>query len=124
MKIMKMMGVYRENYGNSNGVLTGISEMANIAPRYVDDGSWKITRDKNGLIALKGILKIKVKANDLNLYLIQQSVGNDIEIRLSFGNIHNLKIDACVGSVVLMEGEYIIKNGKKIITKVMRCKRL
>lgn len=124
LKIMKMMGVYRDNYGNSNGVLTGISEMANIAPRYVDDGSWKITRDKNGLIALKGILKIKVKANDLNLYLIQQSVGNDIEIRLSFGNIHNLKIDACVGSVVLMEGEYIIKNGKKIITKVMRCKRL
>jgi len=124
LKIMEMMGVHREQYGNSNGVLPGISEMADFAPRYVDDGSWKITLDRDGEIALKGMLKIKVSADDLNLYLMQQSVGEGIEVRLNFGNIHNLKIDACVGSVVQMKGQYTVKNGKKIITKVTHCKRL
>ena len=124
LKIMEMMGVQREQYGNSTGVLPGISEMAGLAPKYVDDGSWKITRDKDGEIALKGMLKIKVSADDLNLYLLQLSTGDEIEVRLSFGNIHNLKIDACVGSVVDMEGQYTVRDGKKVITKVTRCKRL
>ena len=124
LKIMEMMGVQREQYGNSTGVLPGISEMAGLAPKYVDDGSWKITRDKDGEIALKGMLKIKVSGDDLNLYLLQLSTGDEIEVRLSFGNIHNLKIDACVGSVVDMEGQYTVRDGKKVITKVVRCKRL
>lgn len=124
LKIMKMMGVRRQRYGNSTGVLPGVSEMANLAPKYVDDGSWKITREQKGAIALKGLLKIKVTANDLNLYLMQLSAEEEIEVRLSFGNIHNLKIDACVRSVVEMEGHFIIKDGKKVITKVTQCKRL
>ena len=124
LKIMEMMGEQREQYGNSTGVLPGISEMAGLAPKYVDDGSWKITRDKDGEIALKGMLKIKVTADDLNLYLLQLSTGDEIEVRLSFANIHNLKIDACVGSVVDMEGQYTVRDGKKVITKVTRCKRL
>jgi len=119
-----MMGVRRQRYGNSTGVLPGVSEMANLAPKYVDDGSWKITREQNGAIALKGLLKIKVTANDLNLYLMKLSAEEEIEVRLSFGNIHNLKIDACVRSVVEMEGHFIVKDGKKVITKVTQCKRL
>tara|TARA_Y100001978_G_scaffold121680_1_gene108552 strand:+ start:140 stop:586 length:447 start_codon:yes stop_codon:yes gene_type:complete len=103
LKIMEMMGVQREQYGNSTGVLPGISEMAGLTSKYIDDGSCKMTRDKDGEIALKGMLKIEVSADDLNLYLLQLSTGDEIEVRLSFGNIHNLKIDACAGSVVDME---------------------
>jgi hypothetical protein len=44
LKLMEIMGVEREQYGNSTGVLTGISEKANLAPRYVDDGTWKVVK--------------------------------------------------------------------------------
>ena len=110
--------------GNSTGVLTGISEKANLAPRYVDDGTWKVVMETGNKIELKGMLKISVKADDLNLYLIQLSNKEQLEIRPSFGNVHNLRLDACVGSVVDMEGEFTVKDGKKIITKVSLCKRL
>ena len=124
LKLMEIMGVEREQYGNSTGVLTGISEKANLAPRYVDDGTWKVIKETGNKIMLKGMLKISVKADDLNLYLIQLSTKEQLEIRPSFGNVHNLKLDACVGSVVDIEGEFTVKDGKRIITKVNRCKRL
>ena len=81
-------------------------------------------KGKGNKIEIKGMLKISVKADDLNLYLIQLSNKQQLEIRPSFGNVHNLRLDACVGSVVDMEGEFTVKNDKKIITKVSRCKRL
>jgi hypothetical protein len=70
------------------------------------------------------MLKISVKADDLNLYLVQLSGGESLELRTDFGTIHNLKIDACVGSVVELEGEYKVTDGRKIITRVKRCRRL
>tara|TARA_B100001105_G_scaffold89741_1_gene71367 strand:- start:2794 stop:3582 length:789 start_codon:yes stop_codon:yes gene_type:complete len=124
LKLMDMMGVKRESYGNSNGLLAGISEKANLAPKYVDDGSWKILKDEGGRLQVKGMLKISVKADDLNLYLVQLSGGESLELRTDFGTIHNLKIDACVGSVVELEGEYKVTDGRKIITRVKRCRRL
>ena len=105
-------------------MLTGISEKANLAPRYVDDGTWKVVKETGNKIELKGMLKISVKADDLNLYLIQLSNKQQLEIRPSFGNVDNLKLDACVGSAVDLEGEFTVKDGRKIITKVIRCKRL
>ena len=52
------------------------------------------------------------------------SGGEILELRTGFGTIHNLRIDACVGSVVELEGEYKVTDGRKVITKVKRCKRL
>jgi hypothetical protein len=124
LKLMDIMGVQREQFGNSTGLLTGISEKANLAPKYVDDGSWKIVKETGNKMVLKGMLKISVKPDDLNLYLVQLSNKEQLEIRPSFGNVHNLRLDACVGSVVDMEGEFTVKDGRKIITKVTRCKRL
>ncbi len=124
LKIMEMMGVKKDQYGNSTGVLSGISEMANFQPKYVDDGSWKILSDENGKVEVKGLLTISVKANDLNLYILKLSKGQSIEIRASFGNIHDTKMDACVGSVVQLAGQCSVKNGSKLITTVTRCKRL
>ena len=124
LKLMQIMGVHREQYGNSTGVLPGISEKANLAPRYVDDGSWKITTDAGNKIALKGLLKISVKADDLNHYLVQLSGGKELDIRPSFGNVHSTRLDASVGSVVQLEGEHTEKDGRKTITKVTRIKRL
>jgi hypothetical protein len=124
LKIMEMMGVKRQQYGNSTGVLGGISEMANFEPKYVDDGTWDILSDKDGKIEVKGLLTISVKEEDLNLYILQLSKNQSIEIRTSFGNIHDTKLDACVGSLVHLEGQYSVKDGKKMINKVTRCKRL
>jgi hypothetical protein len=124
LKLMDIMGVKREQYGNSSGILTGISEKANLTPHYQDDGSWKILSDSNNKITLKGFLKISVKADDLNLYLVQLSNKQDLEIRPSFGNVHGLRFDSLVGSVVSLEGVYTLKDGKKIITKVNSAKRL
>ncbi|MFP6739027.1 MAG: DUF1552 domain-containing protein [Planctomycetota bacterium] len=124
LKLMDMMGVKKEQYGNSTGLLPGISEKANLAPKYVDDGSWKILKDEKGKLLVKGMLKISVKADDLNLYLVQLSGGEIIELRTGFGTIHNLRIDACVGSVVELEGDYKVTDGRKVITRVKRCKRL
>ena len=70
------------------------------------------------------MLKISVKPDDLNLYLVQLSSGESLEVRTGFGTVHNLRIDACVGSVVELEGEYKVKDGRKVITRVKRCKRL
>ena len=124
LKLMDMMGVRRDHYGNSTGILTGISEKANLSPKYVDNGSWKILRDQDGRILVKGMLKIRVTADDLNLYLVQLSANQSLQLRTDFGTIHNLRIDACVGSVVELEGEYTVKDGHKVITKVKRCQRL
>ena len=94
------------------------------APKYVDDGSWKILKDEGGRLQVKGMLKISVKPDDLNLYLVQLSNGESLEVRTGFGTVHNLRIDACVGSVVELEGDYKVKDGRKVITRVKRCKRL
>ena len=90
----------------------------------MDDGSWKFVQDEDGRFLVKGMLKIRVKPDDLNRYLVQLSSGESIELRTGFGTIHNLRVDACVGSVVELEGEYKVKDGRKVITKVKRCKRL
>jgi len=124
LKLMQIMGVQRDQYGNSTGVLPGISEKANLPPRYVDDGTWKITKEGGNQIAVKGLLKISVKPDDLNLYLVQLSGGKELEIRPSFGNVHNTRLDASVGSLVQLEGETTVKNGRKTITKITRIKRL
>jgi len=124
LKLMQIMGVQREKFGNSTGVLPGISEKANLPPRYVDDGTWKITKEDGKQIAVKGLLKISVKPDDLNLYLVQLSGGKELEIRPSFGNVHNTRLDASVGSLVQLEGETTEKNGRKTITKITRIKRL
>jgi hypothetical protein len=124
LKIMEMMGVKREQYGNSTGVLGGISELANFEPKYVDDGTWDILRDKDGKIEVKGLLTIRVQEEDLNLYILRLSKNKFLEIRTSFGNIHDTKLDACVGSLVQLEGQYSVKDGNKIINKVTRCQRL
>ena len=124
LKLMNMMGVKKEQYGNSTGVLPGISEKADLAPKYVDDGAVKSLQDEGGKLLVKGMLKISVKPDDLNLYLVQLSNGESLEVRTGFGTVHNLRIDACVGSVVELEGDYKVKDGRKVITRVKRCKRL
>ncbi len=65
-----------------------------------------------------------MKADDLNHYLVQLSGGKELDIRPSFGNVHNTRLDASVGSVVQLEGEYNEKDGRKTITKINRIKRL
>ena len=79
---------------------------------------------QGGKLLVKGMLKISVKPDDLSLYLVQLSNGESLEVRTGFGTVHNLRIDACVGSVVELEGDYRVKDGRKVITRVKRCKRL
>ena len=46
------------------------------------------------------MLKIRVTADDLNLYLVQLTAHESLERWTDFGTICNLRIDACVGAVV------------------------
>ena len=66
---------------------------------------------------------ISVTPDDLNYYILKLSNNQSIDIRAAFGDIHGTKMDASVGSVVLLTGQVSVKNGKKVITKVKRCKR-
>jgi hypothetical protein len=124
LKIMQMMGLNVSKYGQSTGALGGISEMGNFKPKYVDDGSWKIVKENGKEIEAKGMLTISVKPDDLNYYILRMSNKKSIDIRASFQDIHRTKMDASVGSVVHLIGQVSVKNGKKVITKVARCKRL
>lgn len=124
LKIMQMMGLNVSKYGQSTRALGGISEMGNFKPKYVDDGSWKIVKESGKDIEVKGMLTISVKPDDLNYYILMMSNNKSIDVRAAFMDIHNTKMDASVGSVVYLTGQFTVKNGIKVITKVKSCKRL
>jgi hypothetical protein len=119
LKLMQMMGVEQEHFGNSDGPLAGVTETGTFNPAAVDDGSWKIQSVEANKIILKGLLKVQVTADDPNLYLIQLSNGTDVEIRSNFGNINGNRMDLHVGSVMTLTGEFKKADDKQIITKVV-----
>lgn len=119
LKLMQMMGVSRQQFGNSQEPLRGISETGTFNPAVVDDGTWKVHSDEGGKLVVKGLLKVQVTADDPNLYLIQLSDGGNIEIRSNFGNINGNKMDLHVGSVLTLTGEVKRQDGKPVVTKVV-----
>jgi len=119
LKLMHMMGVERESFGNSSEPLAGITETGTFNPAAVDDGTWKIQSVDANKIVVKGLLKVQVTTDDPNLYLIQLSDGTNVEIRSDFGNINGNRMDLHVGSVMTLTGEIRKIGDKQIITKVV-----
>ncbi|MFP6691668.1 MAG: DUF1552 domain-containing protein [Pirellulales bacterium] len=119
LKLLRMMGVERDRFGNSTEPLAGITETGSFNPAAIDDGSWKVLSAEGNKIVARGLLKVRVTTDDPNLYLIQLSSGADIEIRSNFGNINGNKMDLYVGSVMNLTGEFKEVGGKRIITKVL-----
>ena len=120
LKIMQMMGVPREQFGNSTAPLAGITETGTFRPDVVDDGQWKIQSVTEQELVVRGLLRVQVTADDPNLYLIQLSDGSHVEIRANFGNINGNRMDLHVGSVMTLTGSYKESNNKRIVTKVNR----
>lgn len=117
LKIMQVMGVQKDSFAESTRALPGLTEMANFTYEVADDGSWKILSEGGGQIEVKGLLKLSVSLEDLNLYLIQLSNKTVVEIRSDFGTINSSQLDRHVGSVITLTGECKEMNGKKVITK-------
>jgi len=124
LKMVQMMGVKANQYGVSTAPLKGITERANFKSLYVDDGSWKVLKKDGKKIEVKGMLKVEVTEANPNLYVLQLSNKQRIEIRTAFMNIHRTKMDSQTGTVVNLKGEFKIDKGKIIINKVDSCKRL
>lgn len=118
LKLMQMMGVERDNFGNSDGPLKGITETGSFLHDVVDDGAWAIQSNKDGVIRVRGRLVVRVTADDPNLYVIELSNGSEVSIRAKFGNINGNRMDLYVGSVVVLTGEYREVDGQSVISKV------
>ena len=117
LRLMQIMGVKADAFGESTRPLPGLTEMANFKNDVVDDGTWSILKEENGQMEVKGLLKLSVSVEDPNLYFIQLSNKAVIEIRADFGTINSSHLDRSVGSVVTLRGECKEVNGRKVITK-------
>ena len=117
LKIIQMMGVKADAYGESTRSIPGVSELANFQPKSVDDGSWGILKEENGQMEVKGLLKLSVSVENPNLYYLELSNRTVVEIRSDFGAINSSHLDRSVGSVVRLSGEWKEENGKKVVTK-------
>lgn len=122
LKLMQLMGVEREAFGNSQQPLAGVTETGTFNPAVVDDGSWKVQSTQGNQIVVKGLLKVQVTTDDPNLYLLQLSDGDNIEIRSNFGNINGSKMDLHVGSVLTLVGEFKQAADQRVISKVVSFK--
>ena len=120
LKLMHLMGVSREQFGNSTEPLAGITETGTFRPDVVDDGKWKIQSVNDKELVVRGLLRVQVTADDPNLYLIQLSDGSHVEIRSNFGNINGNRMDLHVGSVMTLTGTYREADNQRIITQVNR----
>ena len=124
LKLMQMMGVKRDRFGNSTGPLAGITETGTFHPAAVDDGTWRVVSTSEKQIIVRGLLQVRVTVDDPNLYLIQLSDGSHIEIRSDFGNINGNKMDLYVGSVMTVTGEFKKAGGKHVLTKIVKYERV
>ena len=124
LKMIQMMGVNEKQYGVSTAPLNGITERSNFKPHYVDDGSWKIIKKEGKKIEVKGMLRVEVTEANPNLYVLQLSNKQRIEIKTAFMNIHKTKMDTHTGTVINLKGEFKMEKGKIVINKVDSCKRL
>jgi len=120
LKIMQIMGVQADTFGDSSEPLPGITETGSFLADVVDDGSWKVQRTKGDEVVLKGLLKINVTEDNPNLYLLHLSDGTHREIRAGFGNINGSKIDVYVGSVMTVTGKFKTIEGRQVITRILR----
>lgn len=120
LKIMQVMGVQTDKFGDSTEPLPGITETGSFLADVVDDGSWKVQSTKGDEIVVKGLLKISVTEDNPNLYLLQLSDGTHHEIHADFGNINSSKIDVYVGSVMTVTGKLKMLDGRQVITRILR----
>ena len=118
LKLMQLMGVNRDRFGNSDGPLPGITETGSFLHDVVDDGQWRIQSKADGTIRVRGRLVVRVTTDDPNLYVIQLSDRSEVAIRAKFGNINGNKMDLHVGSVLGLTGEYQEINGQPVINNV------
>ena len=118
LKLMQLMGVDRDRFGNSNGPLPGITESGSFLHDVVDDGQWNVQSRKDGVLKVRGRLVVRVTTDDPNLYVMQQSDGSEISIRAKFGNINGNRMDLHVGSVLVLTGEFQEVDGQPVISSV------
>ena len=116
LTLANMMGVEREQLGESTGQLDGLTEAAGYPMSVVDDGSWKITQDDGNHVLVKGLLLVSDDINDTNAYYLQLSDKTKLEIRVPFMVVHKLVFDAKVGRVVSIKGKWGTRNGRKVIS--------
>ena len=118
LSVARMMGVQKDQIGESTGLLDGISGPAGYPMSVVDDGSWKITSDDGKSVLAKGLLLVSEDIQDTNAYYLQLSDKSKLEIRVPFMVVHNLVFDANVGRVVSIKGTWGMKDGRQVITSI------
>ncbi|HAY81068.1 MAG TPA: hypothetical protein DCY79_14780 [Planctomycetaceae bacterium] len=116
LTLANMLGADRDQLGESTGTLPGLSEPAGYPMSVVDDGSWKITKQDDKHVEVKGLLLVSDDINDTNAYYLQLSDKSRLEIRVPFMVVHKLVFDARVGRVVSIKGTWGMREGRKVIS--------